>query len=61
MTSVAPQAAAADHEHKAISAETVPSGHHLRRTGVTQVETCSCGMKRHVWMTTFKVDAGAWS
>jgi hypothetical protein len=52
---------ALSHEHKAVSAEPVPSGHYLRRTGVTQVETCSCGMKRHLWLTTFKVDAGAWS
>lgn len=50
-----------DHEHKAVRVENVPSGHYLRRTGVTQQETCSCGMQRHVWLTTFKVDAGAWS
>lgn len=49
-------------EHKAISARFVPHGaaSGYRRTGVEQVETCSCGASRHVWITTFKVDAGAW-
>jgi hypothetical protein len=53
------------HEHRAISAvsaRTVPGfiPYTLRRTGEHQLEKCSCGMVRYVWLTTFKVDAGAW-
>ena len=54
------------HVHAAVVAEplhaandTVPQLR-LRKTGVVQRETCSCGATRRVWITTFKVDAGAW-
>lgn len=50
------------HEHKAASAKFIPHGaaSGYRRTGVEQIEQCSCGATRHVWITTFKVEAGAW-
>lgn len=49
--------------HKAVSARFIPHGapSGYRRTGVEQIETCACGATRHVWITTFKVEAGAWS
>lgn len=54
------------HEHRAVrsvSARTVSTfiPPRLRKTGVHELETCSCGMTRFVWITTFKVEAGAWS
>lgn len=50
------------HEHKAISARFIPHGaaSGYRRTGVEQIERCTCGATRHVWITTFKVETGAW-
>jgi len=49
------------HEHRAISAVNIPPvGHTFRRTGVEQLETCGCGMTRHVWITAFKVEPVAW-
>lgn len=48
------------HEHHPATVHSVPSPPGLRKTGVHQEEFCRCGMKRHVWLTTFKVDAGAW-
>jgi hypothetical protein len=48
------------HEHHPAAVHSAPSPPGLRRTGVHQMEFCRCGMKRHVWITTFKVEAGAW-
>jgi hypothetical protein len=49
------------HEHKAVSAKAATPPPGLRKTGVFQIETCSCGMTRHVWIAQHTVDAGAWS
>lgn len=48
------------HEHHPAAVHSTPSPPGLRKTGVHQEEVCRCGMKRHVWITTFKIDAGAW-
>lgn len=50
------------HEHRALlsAAFAPPNPTGYRRTGIRQIESCACGATRHVWITTFKVDAGAW-
>lgn len=48
------------HQHQALSVSPSRPPEGLRRTGVFQTETCECGMTRTVWITSFKVDAGAW-
>lgn len=48
------------HVHHPASVHFTPPPPGLRRTGVHQQEVCRCGMKRHVWISTFTVDAGAW-
>ncbi len=51
------------HEHKAARAERYrrPGGEPIiRRTGVEQIEVCLCGATRWVWITSFKIETGAW-
>jgi hypothetical protein len=50
------------HEHRAdqVRVTTATPEGHLRRTGVTLLETCQCGATRSVWVTSFKVDPAAW-